>query len=146
MRNVVRLSVFEPAPLYTATISPHRAHKNAHEHAHRSSRQGAGAFELIRLAKRTRRPKGELIRNALRRQLTLARFEERCQSVKSLHSHHRVFRRQASLALCKDQDVTDFSPLQRRSDAATFRDPLQSSIGPCRLLISEQPGQSGRTI
>jgi len=34
------------------------------------------ALELTNLAKRTGRPKSELIRRALRRQLALARFEE----------------------------------------------------------------------
>ena len=37
--------------------------------------------ELKRLAKRTGRPKSELIRDALRRQLALTRFEELRQSV-----------------------------------------------------------------
>ena len=39
------------------------------------------ALELTKLAKRTGRPKGELIRGALRRQLALARFEELRQSI-----------------------------------------------------------------
>jgi predicted transcriptional regulator len=39
------------------------------------------ALELTRLAKRTGRPKSELIRRALRRQLALARFEELRQGV-----------------------------------------------------------------
>lgn len=39
------------------------------------------ALELTKLAKRTGRPKSELIRRALRRQLALARFEELRQSV-----------------------------------------------------------------
>jgi predicted transcriptional regulator len=37
--------------------------------------------ELKRLAKRTGRPKSELIRDALRRQLAVARFEELRESV-----------------------------------------------------------------
>jgi predicted transcriptional regulator len=37
--------------------------------------------ELKKLAKRTGRPKSELIRDALRRQLALTRFEELRQSV-----------------------------------------------------------------
>ena len=39
------------------------------------------ALELTKLAKRTGRPKSELIRRALRRQLPLARFEELRESV-----------------------------------------------------------------
>ncbi len=39
------------------------------------------ALELTKLAKRTGRPKSELIRRALRRQLALAQFEELRQSV-----------------------------------------------------------------
>lgn len=39
------------------------------------------ALELTNLAKRTGRPKSELIRRALRRQLALARFEELRQGV-----------------------------------------------------------------
>ena len=39
------------------------------------------ATELKRLAKRTGRPKSDLIRDALRRQLALTRFEELRQSV-----------------------------------------------------------------
>lgn len=39
------------------------------------------AAELRKLAKRTGRPKSELIRNALRRQLALARFEKLRRSV-----------------------------------------------------------------
>ncbi len=39
------------------------------------------ALELTKLAKRTGRPKSELIRHALRRQLALAEFEQLRQSV-----------------------------------------------------------------
>ena len=39
------------------------------------------ALELAHLAKRTGRPKSELIRRALRRQLALTRFEELRQGV-----------------------------------------------------------------
>ena len=39
------------------------------------------AVELTKLAKRTGRPKSELIRRALRRQLALARFEELRETV-----------------------------------------------------------------
>ena len=39
------------------------------------------ALELTKLARRTGRPKSELIRRALRRQLALARFEELRQGV-----------------------------------------------------------------
>ena len=55
------------------------------------------ALELTKLAKRTR-PKSELIRRALRRQLALARFEELRQSVspfaqaKGWLTHEDVFR------------------------------------------------------
>ena len=39
------------------------------------------SLELTKLAKRTGRPKSELIRRALRRQLALAQFEELRQNV-----------------------------------------------------------------
>ena len=56
------------------------------------------ALELTKLAKRTGRPKSELIRRALRRQLALARFDELRQSVEPLAkakgwlTHEDVFR------------------------------------------------------